>query len=50
MSSWCLYLIILFIFLRIAKKVDLKCSHHKTEMEIMWGDAGVSKAMVVTIQ
>ena len=30
------------IYLKVAKRLDLKCSHHRREMIIMWCDRGVS--------
>ena len=26
------------MYLKFAKRIDLKCSYHKEEMVIMWGD------------
>ena len=30
------------IYLKVAKRVDLKCSHHLKEMVIMWGNGDVN--------
>ena len=35
------------IYLKVAKRVELECSHHKKEMVIMWHDAGVSTVVVI---
>ena len=30
------------VYLKVAKRVNLKSSHHKGEMVIMWGDGSVN--------
>lgn len=30
------------IYLKVPKIIDLKCSHHKKEIVVMWGDGDVS--------
>ncbi len=36
--------------MKVVKRVDLKCSHHKTEMVIMWHDTGVNAMVVIILQ
>ena len=31
------------MYLKVAKRLDLKCSHHKKEITIVWGDRGAVK-------
>ena len=37
------YIYIIYMYLKVAKRLGLKCSHHKREITIVWGDRGAVK-------